>query len=230
MTKQQPNLPVDSVTCPDGIKPVQGGTFECTAHLEGAQWPIGVTITNVDLGAENVTYDIKHTKALLIVEGIVESLKATARDQGFPNADVDCGTEPYRVVEFGGAIECTVTAGGSNRWCAPWTTVTVTVECTLRRTDPPPAARHTPGRRRSDGIDRLGATVGNPFSAPLAVPVAKLMPPAGIGEPPHRDGRLRPGSQRGLRTPSLAEPSPGGPRPPPPGPHPRRTTPAPAGA
>jgi hypothetical protein len=115
LTKQQPNLPVDSVTCPDGIKPVQGGTFECTAHVEGAQWPIGVTITNVDLGAENVTYDIKHTKALLIVEGIVESLKATARDQGFPNADVDCGTEPYRVVEFGGAIECTVTAGGEQQ-------------------------------------------------------------------------------------------------------------------
>lgn len=115
LTKQQPNLPVSSVTCPDGIKPVQGATLECTAHVDGAQWPIGVTITNVDLGSGNFTFDLKHTKALLIVEGIVESIKASARDQGFPNADVDCGTEPYRVVEVGGAIECTVTAGGEQQ-------------------------------------------------------------------------------------------------------------------
>jgi hypothetical protein len=35
MTKQQPNLPLNSVTCPDGMKPVQGVTFECTAHVDG---------------------------------------------------------------------------------------------------------------------------------------------------------------------------------------------------
>jgi hypothetical protein len=115
MTKQYPDVPVNSVICPDGVKPAQGVTFECTAHVDGAQWPIGVTITNVDLGAENVTYDIKHTKALLIVEGIVNALKRGLRDQKVPNAKVDCGTERFRVVEIGDAIECTITAGGKQQ-------------------------------------------------------------------------------------------------------------------
>ena len=115
MTKQQPNLPLNSVTCPDGMKPVQGVTFECTAHVDGIQWPIGVTITNVDLGTGNVKYNIKPTKALLIPEGIVKAIKAELRKQQVTNADVDCGTERYRVVEINGAIECTVTAGGERR-------------------------------------------------------------------------------------------------------------------
>ena len=115
MTKQQPNLPLNSVTCPDGMKPVQGVTFECTAHVDGVQWPIGVTITNVDLGTGNVKYNIKPTKVLLIPEGIVKAIKAELRKQQVTNADVDCGTERYRVVEINGAIECTVTAGGERR-------------------------------------------------------------------------------------------------------------------
>jgi Domain of unknown function (DUF4333) len=115
MKKQQPNLPVSSVTCPDGIKPVQGRTFECTVDVDGAKWPIGVTITQVDVGTETVTYDIKHTKALLIPEGIVNALKRGLREQGVQDAKVDCGTERFRVVEVGGAIECTVTAGGEQR-------------------------------------------------------------------------------------------------------------------
>ena len=115
MTKQRPNLPMNSVTCPDGMKPVQGATLECTVHVDGAQWPVRMTITNVDLGTGSVRYQIKATKALLIPEGIIKAIKAELRDQGFPNAKVDCGTERYRVVEFGGAIECIVSAGGERR-------------------------------------------------------------------------------------------------------------------
>jgi hypothetical protein len=115
MTKQRPDIPVNSVTCPDGMKPVQGATLECTAQLEGVQLPVKVIITNVDLGTGDVKFDIKPTKAILIPEGIMKAMKATLRDQGFPNAKVDCGTERYRVVEFGGAIECIVFAGGERR-------------------------------------------------------------------------------------------------------------------
>jgi hypothetical protein len=115
MTKQHPDIPVSSVTCPDGVKLAQGVTFECTAQLEGVQLPVKVTITQVDLGKGTYDYDMKPTKNVLIPEGIVESIKAGLRDQGFPNAKVDCGTERYRVVEVGGAIECIVSAGGERR-------------------------------------------------------------------------------------------------------------------
>ena len=74
-----------------------------------------MTITNVDLGAGDVNYNTKPTKALLIVDGIVKAIKAELRDQQVPDADVACGTERYRVVEFGGAIECTVSAGGETQ-------------------------------------------------------------------------------------------------------------------
>jgi Domain of unknown function (DUF4333) len=115
MTKHRPDIPVNSVTCPDGIKPVQGATLECTAQLEGVQLPVRMTITNVDLGTGDVKFNIKPTKAILIPEGIMKAIKAGLRDQGFPNAKVDCGTERYRVVELGGAIECIVSAGGERR-------------------------------------------------------------------------------------------------------------------
>ena len=115
MTKHRPNLPVNGVTCPDTMKPIQGATLECIVHVDGAQWPVRLTITNVDLGTGSVRYQSKATKALLIPEGIIKAIKAGLRDQGFPNAKVDCGTERYRVVDFGDAIECIVSAGGERR-------------------------------------------------------------------------------------------------------------------
>ena len=115
MTKQRPDVPVDSVTCPADIKPAQGATFECTAQLEGVQLPVKVTITKVDLSAGDVEYNFKPTKNVLILENIVKAIKAELRDQEVPNATVDCGTGRYRVVEVGGAIECTVSAGGERR-------------------------------------------------------------------------------------------------------------------
>jgi hypothetical protein len=115
LREQDPDLPVNSVICPDGVKPAQGATFECSAHVDGAQLPIGVTITQVDLGKGTYDYNAKPTKTLLILEGIVKSIKAALRDQGVPNATVDCGTGRFRVVEVGGAMECTISAGGERR-------------------------------------------------------------------------------------------------------------------
>jgi hypothetical protein len=115
VTKQFPDVPVNSVTCPNGVKPAQGVTFECSIQLEGVQLPVKVTITQVDVGKETFAYDWKPTKSLLIVEEIVKAMKANLRDQGVRDANVDCGRERYRVVEIGGAIECTVAAGGASR-------------------------------------------------------------------------------------------------------------------
>ena len=113
--KENPDLPVKSVTCPDGIKPARGVTFECTVNVDSAQWPVGVTITQVDVGEGRLDYRFKPTKALLIPERIANRMKARLPDQGVPNAEVDCGTGRYRVVEVGGAVECTVSAAGERR-------------------------------------------------------------------------------------------------------------------
>jgi hypothetical protein len=112
---QTPDLRVDSVTCPDGVKPAQGVTFECTAQLEGVQLPVKVTITQVDMGTGDFAYNWKPTKTVLILEDIVNAIKAAQRDQKVPNANVDCGTGRYRAIEIGGAMECTVSAGGERR-------------------------------------------------------------------------------------------------------------------
>lgn len=104
----------DSVACPEGVKPAQGATFECTAHIDGVQVPIEVTATNVDLSTGDVDYSTRPAKPLLVVEKAVTLIKANLRDQ-VPNANVDCGAERFRVVEVGGAMECTVSAGGERR-------------------------------------------------------------------------------------------------------------------
>jgi hypothetical protein len=99
---------VDSVTCPDGIKPAQGAIFACTANIAGAQLPIKLTIGEVDLGTGNVRYKVEPTKALMDVEGVIETLK---NEMQVPETNVDCGTKPYQVIAVGDAMKCTVTEG-----------------------------------------------------------------------------------------------------------------------
>ena len=72
-----------------------------------------MTVTDVDASAETFNTDWKPTKAILAIDQIVTSLKSRLQDQA-PNATVDCGTAPVRVVEVGGAIECII-SDGSNR-------------------------------------------------------------------------------------------------------------------
>lgn len=103
-----PGLRVGSVACPDGIKVVEGTTFQCTAEIEGVQAPFSVTVSEVDASEGSFNLDSKQTKAILIVE----HLKSRLQDQA-PNATVDCGTAPVRVVEVGGAIECIISEGGN---------------------------------------------------------------------------------------------------------------------
>jgi uncharacterized RDD family membrane protein YckC len=108
-----PGLRVGGVTCPEGIRTVEGASFQCTAEVEGVQAPIGVTVTEVDASTRTFKYNWKPTKAILVIDQAVKQLKSRVQDQA-PNATVDCGTAPVRVVEVGGAIECTISEG-SNR-------------------------------------------------------------------------------------------------------------------
>ena len=44
-----PDVQVGGIACPSGVKLTVGRTFECTADMEGAQLPITVTLTHVDI-------------------------------------------------------------------------------------------------------------------------------------------------------------------------------------
>jgi uncharacterized RDD family membrane protein YckC len=110
LKENNPGLRVGGVACPEGIKTVEGATFQCTAELEGVQAPISVTVTELDARTGTFTTSWKQTKAILVIDQAVTYLKSTLQDQA-PNATVDCGTAPVRVVEVGGAIECTISEG-----------------------------------------------------------------------------------------------------------------------
>ena len=92
---------------------MEGATFQCTAEVEGAQAPFTVTVSEVDASEGTFNTDWKPTKAILVIDQAVKLLKSRLQDQA-PNATVDCGTAPVRVVEVGGAIECIISEG-SNR-------------------------------------------------------------------------------------------------------------------
>ena len=105
-----PDLRVGGVACPEGIKTVEGATLQCTAEVEGAQAPFTVTVSEVDASEGTYNTDWKPTKAILVINRAVTHLKSQLQDQA-PNATVDCGAAPVRVVEVGGAIECIISEG-----------------------------------------------------------------------------------------------------------------------
>ena len=74
-----------------------------------------MTVTEVDASEGTFKTQWKPTRAILAVDQIVKHLESRLQDQA-PNANatVDCGTAPVRIVEVGGAIECTISEG-SNR-------------------------------------------------------------------------------------------------------------------
>ncbi len=107
---QNPGLHVDSIACPKDLKPVEGLTFQCTAKFEGTQAPFTVTLSHVNTSTGEYNYNSKPAKAVLDSDKAVKVLKSRLHDQA-PNATVDCGTARWRVVEVGGAIECTIVEG-----------------------------------------------------------------------------------------------------------------------
>ena len=113
LKERLPGLRVGGVACPEGIRTVEGATFQCTAEVDGAQAPFSVTVSEVDASEGSFHTDWKPTKAILVIDQAVTYLKSRVQDQA-PNATVDCGTAPVQVVEVGGAIECII-AEGSNR-------------------------------------------------------------------------------------------------------------------
>jgi hypothetical protein len=109
-----PDVRVGSTTCPGGIKLTVGGSFQCTADMEGAQLPVMVTLTHVDTDTGEWEASSKPAKALINTDRVVEDLRSNLPVKvafDLASATIDCGTPRVRVVEVGGTIECTVSKG-----------------------------------------------------------------------------------------------------------------------
>jgi hypothetical protein len=111
---QYRDVRVGSTTCPGGVKLTVGGSFQCTADMEGAQLPIMVTLTHVNTDTGDWDAGFKPAKALINTDKVVEDLRSNLLVKvafDLASATVDCGTPRVRVVEVGGRIECTVAEG-----------------------------------------------------------------------------------------------------------------------
>ncbi len=109
-----PDARVGSVACPKGVKLAEGVTFQCTADVEGAQLPITVTLSHVNTDKGEYDSDFKQAKALIDTDKAVEGIQSRLPEQA-ANATVDCATPRVRVVEVGGAIQCTISLGSKRQ-------------------------------------------------------------------------------------------------------------------
>jgi hypothetical protein len=88
--------------------------FQCTADVAGGQLPFTVTLSHVNTDTGAYDYDFKQTKALIDTNKVVEEIQSRLPVEA-ANATVDCATPRIRVVEVGGAIECTVSQGSKRQ-------------------------------------------------------------------------------------------------------------------
>lgn len=110
LKREVPDLHVDRVACPKRVKLAEGATFQCTADVAGGQLPFTVTLSRVNTDTGAYEADFEQTKALIDTDKVVEEIQARLPVEA-ANATVDCATPRRRVVEVGGAIECTVSQG-----------------------------------------------------------------------------------------------------------------------
>jgi Domain of unknown function (DUF4333) len=114
LRKDMPDVRVGSVACPKGVKLTEGVTFQCTADVAGAQLPVAVTLGHVDTDTGAYDFNFWATKAVIDTDKVVEGIQSRLPVQA-ANATVDCGTPRMRVVEVGGAIECTISNGSKRQ-------------------------------------------------------------------------------------------------------------------
>jgi len=111
-TERNPRLAVESASCPDGVAARQGDAFECTVVIEGVQAPFTVTVAEV-LG-QQVRYDLRARVAIVDVARVVDFLRSRL-EPPWRTAGIDCGAGKVRLVEVGGALDCTVSDGTRTR-------------------------------------------------------------------------------------------------------------------
>ena len=104
-----PDLRGVGVTCPEGVEHADGACFQCTAELEGVKAQFTVTMRLKDPSTGEFDCSWKPAKPIIDVDKIVQEVEQQYTQS--PNAKVDCGTAPVRVVDAGDTIDCTISEG-----------------------------------------------------------------------------------------------------------------------
>ncbi len=99
-----------TVTCPQRVVAEQGKTFQCVGELEsGTRFAIAV---NQDDDKGTVKWQVPHTKGLLNLLTLQNTIKQALQSQFGTSLDIDCGGKKYRSVKPGDTFECKVLAKG----------------------------------------------------------------------------------------------------------------------
>ncbi len=101
---------VSAVTCPEDVKPAKGGTFTCSATVEGTDIEMQVTQDD-DKG--NVSF--APNGELLDVAKISDTVKSGIKEQLGFDVTVDCGTSKLLLKQTGDIFTCSTTDGVDTR-------------------------------------------------------------------------------------------------------------------
>ncbi|MGY1638167.1 DUF4333 domain-containing protein [Geodermatophilus sp. SYSU D00742] len=105
LTEEQVGVAAADVSCPEDVEAEAGGTFSCTATLEGQ--PIGFTVEQTD---DEGNVQIESDEMLVVVATVEQSLARQVGDEAGVEAVATCETEGRSVLvgATGTPIPCTV--------------------------------------------------------------------------------------------------------------------------
>jgi len=106
---KQLQLPIATVSCPAGDRPVKSGDkFDCTATpKEGGR--LTVTVTQKD-GAGNVSWEVTKTEGLLDLAKVEVAVKEGLKAQANIDATVACDGR-WKAAKIGEVFQCQATSG-----------------------------------------------------------------------------------------------------------------------
>ncbi len=107
-TQGAPSL--KTVTCPQRVVAEKGKTFQCVGELEsGTRFAIAVSQDD-DKGT--VKWQVPHTKGLLNLLTLQNTIKQALQSQFGAPPEIDCGGKKYRSVKPGDTFECKIVTKG----------------------------------------------------------------------------------------------------------------------
>lgn len=92
-----------AVTCPKGVKPEAGKTFECVGEMDNG-YTFTIPVQQQD-GKGNVTWDVPHAKGLINVPKLQALMQETLTAEVGTNPSINCGGI-YKPVTPGEGFEC----------------------------------------------------------------------------------------------------------------------------
>ncbi|EKQ70741.1 hypothetical protein OsccyDRAFT_1046 [Leptolyngbyaceae cyanobacterium JSC-12] len=96
---------VKGVTCPSGIKPEAGKSFECVGEMDNG-YTFTITVQQQDANG-NVSWDVPHAKGLINVPKLESSIQEALTSEIGTNPSIACGGV-YKAVKPGEGFECQV--------------------------------------------------------------------------------------------------------------------------